>query len=102
MSPANPGYTAEELAFQLKDAGAKALITQKPFLATARKAAELVGLPDDRIILMGDERDPEMKFKHFSSIRNIAGTQRYRRAKIQPDKDLAFLVYSYVAITKSL
>ncbi|KAI9697638.1 MAG: hypothetical protein M1836_004588 [Candelina mexicana] len=94
LSPANPGYTAEELAFQLKDASARALVTQKPFLDTARAAAKLVGLPDDRIILMGGERDPEMKFKHFSSIKNIADTSRYRRAKLNPDKDLAFLVYS--------
>ena len=55
MSPANPGYTAEELAFQLKDAGAKALVTQKPFLAVAQEAAKQAGIPEDRIILIGDD-----------------------------------------------
>ena len=93
-SPANPGYTAEELAFQLKDSGAKALVTQKPFLNVARKAAKEAGIPDDRIILMGNEKDETMKFKHFTSIRNLAGTSRYRRTKVDPKKDLAFLVYS--------
>ena len=94
MSPANPGYTAEELAFQLKDSGAKALVTQKPFLKVAVEAATQAGIPEDKIILMGDDRDESMRFKHFSSIRNLAGTSRYRRTKAHPRNDLAFLVYS--------
>lgn len=94
LSPANPGYTVDELAFQLQDAGAKALVTQKAFLNVAREAAKKVGLPEDRIILMGDARDDTMKFKHFTSIRNTSGATRYRRTKLYPDKDLAFLVYS--------
>lgn len=94
ISPANPGYTADELAFQLKDSGAKALVTQKPFIATAKKAALKAGIPEDRIILMGDERDPEGRTKHFTSIRNISGATRYRRTKVNPAEDLAFLVYS--------
>ena len=94
LSPANPGYTANELAFQLKDAGAKALVTQKPFLGVAQEAAKQAGVPLDRIILMGDARDDERKFKHFTSIRNTSGATRYRRVKLDPKKDLAFLVYS--------
>ena len=94
VSPANPGYTAEELAFQLKDSGAKALVTQKPFLKVAVKAATQAGIPEDRIILMGDDRDESMRFKHFSSIKNLAGTNRYRRTKANPRNNLAFLVYS--------
>ena len=94
ITPANPGYTVDELAFQLKDSGAKALATQLPFLDTATKAARKVGIPEDRIILVGPERDPSNRFKHFVSIRNTAGTSRYRRTKANPQKDLAFLVYS--------
>ncbi len=94
ISPANPGYTADELAFQLKDSGAKALCTQIPFLKIAFEAAKQAGISEDRIILIGDEKDPSGKFKHFSSIRNIAGTNRYRRTKMVPEDDLAFLVYS--------
>ena len=94
LSPANPGYTAAELAFQLKDSGAKALATQKPFLETAREACKQVGIDEDRIILMGDEKDDTARFKHFSNIRNISGATRFRKAKIDPKKDLAFLVYS--------
>jgi 4-coumarate--CoA ligase len=94
LSPASPGYTASELAFQLKDSGAKALVTQKPFLDTAREACKQVGIEEDRIILMGDERDDSARTKHFSNIRNISGATRFRKAKIDPKKDLAFLVYS--------
>lgn len=94
LSPANPAYTPEELAFQWKDSGAKALITQKPYLKAAREAAKQAGITEDRIILMGDERDETAQFKHFSSIRNISGTSRFVRSKIDPKNDLAFLVYS--------
>jgi 4-coumarate--CoA ligase len=93
-SPANPGYTTEELAFQLKDSGAKALVTQKAFLKTALEACKKAGIQEDRIILIGDERDATAKYKHFTNIRNISGASRYRKTKINPSKDLAFLVYS--------
>lgn len=94
ISPANPGYNVSELAFQLKDSGAKALATQKPFLENARKACKEAGIGEDRIILLGDQRDETARFKHFLNVRNISGTTRYRRAKVDPKKDLAFLVYS--------
>ena len=94
VSPANPGYTVDELAFQLKDSGAKALVTQLAVIDVAKQACAKVGIPENRIILMGEQRDPENRFKHFTSIRNLSGTDRYRRMKVDPDKDLAFLVYS--------
>ena len=78
VSPANPGYRVDELAFQLKDSGAKALVTQLPVLKVALEAAKRVGIPEDRIILMGDERDPENRIKHFSSVRNVEATFGYR------------------------
>ncbi|KAF2280861.1 4-coumarate-CoA ligase-like protein [Westerdykella ornata] len=94
LSPANPGYTVDELAFQLKDCGAKALVTQMPYIENARLAAKKVGIPEDRIIVMGDQRDPALKVKHFTSIRNLSKSSRYRRTKMEPSEDLAFLVYS--------
>ncbi|KAK7538028.1 hypothetical protein IWX49DRAFT_346406 [Phyllosticta citricarpa] len=94
ISPANPTYTVDELAFQLKNAGAKAVVTQLPLVPMVKKAAEIAGVPQDRIIVMGDARDPSGTVKHFTSIRNISGTARFRRTKLKPDEDLAFLVYS--------
>lgn len=95
VSPANPTYTVDELAFQLKDSGARAMVTQRPFLEIAMKAAEKAGIEKDKVIIMGDERDPAGAVKHFTSIRNISGATRYRRTKAtKPATDLAFLVYS--------
>lgn len=94
VSPANPAYTADELAFMLADSGAKAIVTQKHLLLVALEAAQIAKLPPDRIILLGEERDPEMRFKHFTSIRKTSGTSRYRRRRLDPHADLAFLAYS--------
>ncbi|ERF68087.1 hypothetical protein EPUS_06898 [Endocarpon pusillum Z07020] len=94
VSPANPGYTVNELAYQLKDSGAKAIVTQLTTIDTVRKACAKVGLPEDRILLLGEARDQTGRFKHWSSVRNISGTSRYNKANISPKKDLAFLVYS--------
>jgi 4-coumarate--CoA ligase len=93
LSPANPHYTVDELAFQLKDSGAKGVVTQLPFIKNAQEAARKVGIPLDRVIVMGDEKDPSFKVKHFTSIINTAGSTKLRRTKSKPE-DLAFLVYS--------
>lgn len=52
-SPANPLYTVAELAFQLRNARARALVTQPAFLATASEAAARAGIPPERILLLG-------------------------------------------------
>lgn len=95
VSPANPEYTADELAHQISDSGARLLATQMILLPRARKAAKLAGLPESAIILLNDERDPDRHFKHFTSIRSFAGANQQCRAKVtNPEKDLCFLVYS--------
>jgi len=94
VSPANPGYTAAELVHQLKDSGAKGIVTQMSVLPIALEATEKVGIPVDRICLIGEDKHPEALVKPFTKVLNYAGTSRYRRAKVDPDNDLAFLVYS--------
>lgn len=69
-------------------------MTQLPYIQAAKEAAKKVGIPEDRVILIGDQRDPSYKVKHFTTIRNNDGLARYRRTKINPEEDLAFLVYS--------
>lgn len=93
-STANPTYTVKELAFQMKDSNAKAILTQVPMLAAAREAAKLVGIPEDRIILMGADRDPSGRFKHFTEIRSTGLLGFHSQTRVEPSKDLAFLVYS--------
>lgn len=94
ISPANPGYSPDELAFQLENSGSKAIITTLSFLPNALKAAKKVGIPSDRVLLLGEQRDKEHRVKHWTNIRKTSGALRYRRRKADPDKDLAFLVYS--------
>ncbi|KAJ5783019.1 hypothetical protein N7457_004793 [Penicillium paradoxum] len=93
VSPANPAYTVHELAFQLKNGGATVLVTQLPHLEAAKAAAKQAGIPESRILLIGDELDPEGKIKHFTSIRPTTGAS-YQQTMVNPEKDLAFLVYS--------
>lgn len=92
VAPANPTYTVRELSYHLKDSGSKALFVQKHLLDIAVKAAQEVGLPKDRIILLGDEKQDG--FKHFSDIMARSREATGQRTKLDPTKDLAFLVYS--------
>ncbi|KAF3769052.1 acetyl-CoA synthetase-like protein [Cryphonectria parasitica EP155] len=92
--PANPLYTARELAHQLTDSGARALATHADFLDRAREAAALAGLPEDKIILLGGRGDPEGKVRQWSSLRPTAYTGWYAKTKVRARRDLAFLVYS--------
>lgn len=93
-SPANPLYTVDELSHQLVDAGARALVTQVEFLPRAREAARRAGIPEKRIILLGPRLDPDGKVRHWTSIRPTAYTSWYAKTKVDPKRDLAFLVYS--------
>lgn len=93
-SPANPLYTVDELSFQLADSGAKGLVTQVEFLGKAREAARKAGIPEDRIILLGERGDPEGRTRHWSSMRPTAYTSRYAKTKVRAKTGLAFLVYS--------
>lgn len=94
VSPANPGYSVDELSFQLKDNGTKAIATVKSLLPIVTSAAKKIGLPFDRIILLGDERDPTGRFKHFDQISVASPSASQQREKVDPENDLAFLVYS--------
>ena len=52
VTSANSLYTASELVHQLKDSGARMLITVSPFLDRAGAAAAEVGIPDDAVITL--------------------------------------------------
>lgn len=94
VCPMNNLYTVGELASLLKSSGAKGLTTHLSCLEVAREAALIVGLPLNRIILIG-ESDPKGRVKHFSSlITEEGGIDGGKKVVINPKEDLAFLVYS--------
>ncbi|OJJ08551.1 hypothetical protein ASPVEDRAFT_179986 [Aspergillus versicolor CBS 583.65] len=93
ISPTNPVYTVDELAFHLRDSGAKALVTYMSVLSVAKAAAKKVGLPEDRILLLGDHHDPENRTRHFSSIGTLPRMSA-ERPIVEPSRTCAFIVYS--------
>ena len=93
-SPANPTYTVDELARQLRDARAKALITQTSVLDAALQAADKAGLPRDRVLLMGDGR--HQGFRHWTDVTAKGAWLAPKKTPVDATKDLAYLVYSSV------
>ncbi|CAG8662257.1 10304_t:CDS:2, partial [Funneliformis mosseae] len=55
VSPANPTYTAEEFASQLKDCGASIIVAHPHVLHAVIKAAAEANIPESKIFLFGDE-----------------------------------------------
>lgn len=91
VCPFNFLYTVDELVSQLRSSNAKALVTNIACFEVACKAASKVGLPFDRILLVGDT-DPKKEQRHYSSLRSTSSSTK--RVAINPKEDLAYLVYS--------
>ncbi|KXS09105.1 putative amp-binding enzyme [Gonapodya prolifera JEL478] len=101
---ANHTYTAEELTHQLRDSGAKVLLTHPVVLPVALDAAKALGIPSERVLLfMRDERDTsQMAFPTIKELISEWGAKRskgeitLRRFNLGKDaKDtVAFLCYS--------
>jgi acyl-CoA synthetase (AMP-forming)/AMP-acid ligase II len=82
----NPLYTAEEAAFQLKDSGAKFLVTSPQFVDKARAAAEASKVKE--LFVFGEAADATP----FASLLDSDGD--ISEAKIDPKRDLVALPYS--------
>ncbi|HXV93329.1 MAG TPA: AMP-binding protein, partial [Pseudonocardia sp.] len=87
VTSANSLYTPSELAHQLRDSGAKLLITVSPFLDRAAAAAKEVGLADDAIIVLDGAEG-------FASLRDLLATSAAPPAPAVGPRDLAVLPYS--------
>jgi acyl-CoA synthetase (AMP-forming)/AMP-acid ligase II len=86
ISPVNALYTPDEIAFQLKDSGAKVLITVSPFLDRALAAAE--SAPVDEVIVMDGAEG-------HTSLRDLLTTDAPAvGVEIDPADDLVTLPYS--------
>lgn len=94
VSPANPGYTVDEFVYQLRDSKAKAVAAHWSAIETVRAACAKVGIAEENIFIIGVQRDPEAKLKHWTQIEVNMWKNRHRSPKINPREDLAFLVYS--------
>lgn len=92
VSPANPAYSAAELAFQLKNSESKALLTQPAVLEIAFEAAKIAGIPRNRIIVMGDEKCGQAQ--HFSDFIQSAKDVPNAKRNVQAPSDLAYIPYS--------
>jgi 4-coumarate--CoA ligase len=92
LSPANPAYSATELAYQLKDSESKAILTQPALLEIAFEAGKIAGIPRNRILVMGDENCIEAQ--HFTDFIRLAEHVPKVRRRVQSPSDLAFIPYS--------
>jgi acyl-CoA synthetase (AMP-forming)/AMP-acid ligase II len=80
----NPTYGPEEIAFQLKDAGASAIVTVGLFLETAKSAAAQSGVQEVFLIGPGDA----------PSIATLAGEPLTAQAPVDLANDVVALPYS--------
>jgi acyl-CoA synthetase (AMP-forming)/AMP-acid ligase II len=82
----NPLYTAEEAAAQLKNAGAKILVTAPPFIDKAREAAEAANI--EELFVFGEAEGA----LPFASLLESDGNPP--KVDINPREDLVALPYS--------
>lgn len=85
-TPINPLYTENEIAHQLKDAGAKFLVTAPQFLEKARAAADAAGITN--LFVFGEAAG----WVPFDSL--LASDGVVPAIKINPKEDLVALPYS--------
>ncbi len=85
ITTANPLYTADELAFQLRDSGAKFLVTVDPLLEKALPAAQKAGVQE--VFTLGDSRDA-------TPFTELLADAEPPQVAINPRDDLIVLPYS--------
>jgi acyl-CoA synthetase (AMP-forming)/AMP-acid ligase II len=85
-SPINSLYTPDEIAFQLRDSGAKVLITVSPFLDRAQAA--VAQAPVDEVVVMDGAEG------HASLLDLLSSDAPSVQVDIDPAEDLVTLPYS--------
>ncbi len=91
VTPANPSYTSEELVHQLRDSGARAIVSHPELLSVAKSAAEAVGIQSRDIFCFGGT--PVAGVEPWESLLSDSEIA-FPGKSIDPAKDLGFLVYS--------
>ena len=59
VSTMNPSFTPGEIAYQLRDCGAKYIATVSSILSAVKEAANHVGIPNDKIIILDSDSHGE-------------------------------------------
>lgn len=95
VSPANPTYTASELAHQIADTGSKIIVVHAAALAATQQACLQLGLTNVKLVGIGSCSNQDVKMvTPMTSVRICgAANPNLLRPDVQTD-DLAFLVYS--------
>ena len=91
VSTCNPASTAEELAYQFKNSGAKYVATMAAFLPSVKKAADMVGI--GTIIIIDDHPVKEHGYVSYQSLVTDSGS-RFVEHKVDAKNDIAVLPYS--------
>ncbi|KAG0200123.1 putative fatty-acid--CoA ligase FadD10 [Mortierella sp. GBA30] len=91
----NSAYTADELAYQLTDAGATVLVTHPELLSIAIAGAQKAGLAKDRIFLYGDQT--VQGFRPYKTLMPPISTPEHQLAQVlvldsQDAKDTTALI----------
>ncbi|HEX9775190.1 MAG TPA: 4-coumarate--CoA ligase family protein [Actinomycetota bacterium] len=85
VTTVNPTYGPEEIAFQLRDAGAKVAVTIGMFLENVQKAAAEVGL--EEIFVLGEAQGG-------TPFTELLGQPFTQTVEFDPSQDIAVLPYS--------
>ncbi|KAJ7246274.1 phenylacetyl-CoA ligase [Mycena haematopus] len=88
VTPANPGYSADELLHQLHTTKAALLLVYADFLPTALSAAKLAGLAEDRIVVIEPSTASPFNGKHETLSKLLAfgssKPQNFIERKLRP------------------
>ena len=92
VSSINPSFTSGEMAYQLKDCGAKYIATVSSILSTVKEAASQVGIPNDKIIVLDTDGDGE--HISFNKLLEDSGSSFPDRGVLVDPESTACLPYS--------
>ena len=91
VSMCNPGFTDEELAYQIKNSASKIVATLPSVLPTVQKAAERAGI--EQIIVLDDTKVRDSSLISYHSLVDDTGS-RFSPASVDAKNDIAVLPYS--------